>query len=74
VIVNSVAQRVGLLSWDLHTNGYKQKELGLRSSETLRSVFLYLATDVSGQPTGPLFKGQAAQDDWADKLSRNVGN
>ena len=41
-----------------------------------------VVTDVSGQPTSPIFKGQAVQEEWTDcltledgieRLSRNVG-
>jgi hypothetical protein len=34
----------------------------LRSSVMLRSVDLWLVTEVSEQPIGPIFKGQAALD------------
>ena len=51
----------------------------LRSFRTLRSVQRQFRTDVSGQPIGPIFKGQAVQDnyltleDGTDRFSRNVG-
>jgi hypothetical protein len=32
---------------------------GLRSPEMLRGVGWWLVTDVSGQPNGPIFRGQA---------------
>ena len=35
-----------------------------RSSGILGSVDLWLDTDVSGQPGGPIFKGQAAQEEF----------
>ena len=37
-----------------------QRERNLRSSEMLCIVDLQLVTDVSGQPIGPIFKGQTA--------------
>jgi hypothetical protein len=40
---------------------YKYK-WDLRSSGMLRSIDWYLVTDVSGQPIGPIFRGQAVQD------------
>jgi len=43
-----------------------------RSSGMLSSVFWQLLTDVSGQPIGPILKGQAVQEDGTDKLSLNV--
>jgi hypothetical protein len=53
----------------------------LRSSGILRSDEFYFCTDVSGQPIGPVFKGQEVQEDWVyltiedgtDTLSGNVG-
>jgi hypothetical protein len=40
-----------------------------------------VVTDVSGQPVGPVFRGQVVQEpdfltikNWTDRLSRNVGN
>jgi hypothetical protein len=48
---------------------------GLRSSGMLRSVDWWLFTDVSGQPMGPIFNGQAVcltVEDGTDMLSRNV--
>jgi hypothetical protein len=43
---------------------------------------LWLFTDVSAQPNGPIFNGQAVHsplsawpiEEWTDKASRNVGN
>jgi hypothetical protein len=35
----------------------------IRSSVMLRSVAWYLVTDVSGRPIGPIFKGQAVQEE-----------
>jgi hypothetical protein len=34
---------------------------------------VYVFTDVSGQPIGPTFRGQAMQEDGVDRLSRNAG-
>ena len=49
------------------TTNYKED---LRSSGALRSVDWKLLIDVSGQPIGHIFKGQA--EDGTDRLSRNV--
>ena len=38
------------------------------SSGMLRSVDGQLVTDVSGQPIGPIFKGQAAQQEFLELL------
>ena len=52
----------------------------LRSSRILRRVDWYLVTDDSGQPSGPILKGEAVQEecltfeDDTDRLSRNAGN
>jgi hypothetical protein len=52
----------------------------MRSSGMLRSVDWYLVTDVSEQPIGPIFEGQAVKEkcltleDVNDRLSRNVCN
>jgi hypothetical protein len=40
----------------------------------LCSIDRQLVTDDSGQPIGPIFKGQAVKGDGTDKLSWNVGN
>jgi hypothetical protein len=50
----------------------------LRSSGVLRGVVWQFYVDVSGQPNGPIFKGQEVQkfltlEDGTDTLSRNVG-
>jgi len=41
-------------------------------------MLVALATDVWGQAVGPIFKGQfldyLSLQEWADRLSRNVGN
>jgi len=42
----------------------------LHSSGLLSSVDCSLVTDVSGQPTGPIFKGQAYREDWQLKMGR----
>ena len=60
---------------------------GLRSSVVLRGLGWWMATDVSGQPIRPVFKGQAVQEGQADqcfdyliieagidRLCQNVGN
>ena len=44
--INGLKFCVQLLHWDL------------KSSAMLHSVYCKLATDVSGQPIGPIFKGQ----------------
>ena len=31
---------------------------------TLRSVELYFLADILGKPVGPLYKGQAVQEEW----------
>ena len=33
-----------------------------------------MATDVAGQPIGPIFKGQAVQEDGTYRLSQKVSN
>jgi hypothetical protein len=45
-----------------------RRKWGLRSSVTLRSVDLYLVTDVSGQPIGPIFKGQTVQEEGRPQI------
>jgi hypothetical protein len=47
----------------------------LPSSGILRSVVWHFCTDVSGQPIGYFFKGQAVKtlEDGTDSLSRNDG-
>jgi hypothetical protein len=45
----------------------------LRSSGMLHNGDWLLATDVSGQPIGPIFM-EAVQEDGTDRLSRNVVN
>ena len=42
-------------------------------SGILSNVYWWLVTDVSGQPVGPIFKGQAGRD-GNDRLSRNVSD
>jgi len=46
--------------------------------DVTRRMLVALATDVSGQAIGPIFKGQFLDylnlQEWADRLSRNVGN
>ena len=41
-------------------------------------MLVALATDVSGQAIGPIFKGQFMDylnlQEWSDRLPRNVGN
>jgi hypothetical protein len=64
-------------------NRFTRPTLGqdLRSSEILCSVQGPFITDVSGQPIGPMFKGQEIQEDFDiltledenDRLSRNIG-
>jgi hypothetical protein len=42
----------------------------------LLRYYVALNTDVSGQPIGPIFKGQEVfltLEDWIDRLPRNVG-
>jgi len=39
----------------------------------LRSLESYLFTDVSEQPIGSIFNGQAVQEDSSDRLYWNVG-
>ena len=62
-----VLQQICTASWNLRFSGM------------LRSIYLYYVTNVSGQPIGPIFKGQAVQEecclileDGTDRLSRNV--
>jgi len=52
---------------------YKIEFRDLRSSGILCNVDWLLVNDVSGQPVGPIFKGQAVQDE-TDRLSRNVSD
>jgi len=40
------------------------------SWDITQRIFVY--TDVSGQPIGPIFKGQEVQEESLDSLSRNV--
>jgi hypothetical protein len=52
----------------------KFSEVRLRSFVILRSVEWQFLTDVSEQPIGPIFKGQAVQENETNILSRKVGN
>src|SRR5215469_16961097 len=55
-VTKSVARRVPLM---FKTNStYQEITRELRSSGLLRSVWRLLLTDVSGHPTGPIFRGQ----------------
>jgi hypothetical protein len=47
----------------LATKHRPQQSCYLRSSEVLSRVDLHLVTDVSGQPIGPIFKGQAVPEE-----------
>jgi hypothetical protein len=47
---------------------------GLQSSTLLHSIEWLFHIDVSGQPTGPIFKGQEIQEDGTDRLYGNVGD
>jgi len=44
--------------WDLHSSG----------------ILHSMTTDVAGQPIGPIFKRQAAQEDGTYRLSQKVSN
>jgi hypothetical protein len=56
-----------------HTHSRLQ-QWDLRSSGMLRSVDLQVVNDVSEQPIGPIFKGQAVQEDGTGRLFQNVDN
>jgi len=45
----------------------------LQTFGIIHSVGVYNRTDVSGQPIGPIFKGQAVRRDGTDRLSQNAG-
>jgi hypothetical protein len=53
----------------------QQCNWNLRSSGILRSVDWYLFTNVSGQPIGPIFKGQVSHkiSSWTDYLTLEDG-
>jgi hypothetical protein len=55
-------------------NGWFQATAGstwyLHSCGILHSM----AIEVAGQPIGPIFKGQAVQEDGTNRLSQKVGN
>jgi hypothetical protein len=54
--------------------------MSLMISSLLWDVYLYLVTDVSGQPIDTIFKGPGAEEDrltledGTDRSSRNVGD
>ena len=51
-----------------------QSIVHLRSAVCDFTQLRLVVTDISGQPVGPIFKGQSVREDGTDMLSRNVCN